>query len=162
MVDPDDVVKSPETNKVRKLIVLIVVIAGFMIVGRALQVNIAVGDWAGGLKVRDIRKGSGLEAKAGYLVRVHYRGMLPDGTEILNTRSRTSHQWRVGDGTVIAGIDRAVVGMRPGGVRRAKIPYTLHYGQFGYGDKVPPYTTLTFEIEMLDVATGPWIKSPHD
>ena len=134
--------------------------AAWVLTGPGLHWDIEVGNWNGGLKTKDIRKGSGLAAEEGSLVRVHYVGKLPDGKQIVSTRSNMAHQWRVGDQTVIAGMDRAVRGMRPGGIRKAYVPYMLHYGQFGYGGVIPPNTPLEFEIEMLDVKTGPWLKEP--
>ena len=162
LADQVEVKRPSASNPVTKLAILCAVLGAMMAVGSLLQVDVSIGAWAGGLRVSDVQKGSGLEAREGNLVRAHYKGMLPDGTVIVDTHERGSHQWRVGDGTVIVGMDRAVRGMRPGGIRRATVPYTLHYGQFGYGNKVPPHTTLTFEIEVLDVATGPWIKSPNE
>jgi FKBP-type peptidyl-prolyl cis-trans isomerase len=71
---------------------------------------------------------------------------------VVDVTGRKSHTWTIGDGTVIAGVDEAVVGMRPGGVRRVVIPPDLHYGPDGYGDgAVPPETDLHLEITLSGV-----------
>ncbi len=103
------------------------------------------------VKVRDVEAGSGPEAREGNVVRVHYDMRLPDGSVVLDTRrSSDGHIFRIGDGTVIPGMDLAVRGMRRGGVREAEMMPAAHYGRHGYANgRVPENTTLHFTIEML-------------
>ncbi|MHC4976277.1 MAG: FKBP-type peptidyl-prolyl cis-trans isomerase, partial [Planctomycetota bacterium] len=70
------------------------------------------------VRYKDIRDGKGREALEGTQIACHYRGYLPDGEKFMDTRKLgrgKAHVWNVGDGTVIAGIDIAVRGMKPGG-----------------------------------------------
>ena len=53
--------------------------------------------------------------------------------------------------SVVDGFDRAVVGMRVGGVRQAIVPPNLAYGDEGAKPKIPPRAVLVFEIRLLDV-----------
>ncbi len=100
--------------------------------------------------VRTIKEGLGAPAQEGQLVEVHYVGKLPDGTVFMDTHKKGSpHPWRIGDHTVIAGMDMAVRGMKPGEIRVARIPPELHWGREGYGGVVPPNATLTFVIERV-------------
>jgi peptidylprolyl isomerase len=62
-----------------------------------------------------------------------------------------AHVWNVGDGTVIAGIDIAVRGMKPGGIREVVLPPELHWGNSGYGGVIPKDARLKFVIEMVSV-----------
>ena len=39
--------------------------------------------------------------------------------------------------------------MKPGGVRRLKIPAELAYGKEGAGSDIPPNATLVFEVTLL-------------
>jgi FKBP-type peptidyl-prolyl cis-trans isomerase FkpA len=57
----------------------------------------------------------------------------------------------LGGGTTIAGLDRGVRGMKPGGKRRLVIPAELAYGKRGMGDVVPPGSDLAYEVELLEV-----------
>lgn len=100
----------------------------------------------------DVERGVGPEATEGRMVEVHYEGRLPSGEVFLSTyEDGKPHTWELGNGTVIVGMDRAVVGMRPGGVRTVKIPPELHWGRKGYGGVVPENATLTFEITLVSV-----------
>src|SRR5690606_11703727 len=54
------------------------------------------------------------EASAGDTVRVHYTGMLPDGTVIESSQGGEPLRFTIGQGEVIPGIEHAVEGMSPG------------------------------------------------
>ncbi len=102
------------------------------------------------VKMNDIARGTGVPAREDDEVEVHYTMALPDGAIILDTRAiGKSHRFRIGDGTVIPGMDHAVRGMRQGSIREVVMPPVAHYGRRGYGNVVPPDTDLNFRIEMI-------------
>lgn len=108
-----------------------------------------------GIKVEDLKQGIGLAAKQGSGVTVSYTVGLKDGTIIISTYEQDkTHKFTVGDDTVIKGLDHAVVGMKPGGIRRAEIPAYSHYGLKGHGDIIPPGEPIIMEIKMVDVRTS--------
>jgi len=101
--------------------------------------------------VEDIVPGNGAQAKPGDLVRVHYTGALTDGTVFDSSKPRgTPFEFRIGQGMVIKGFERGVVGMKVGGVRKVTIPPELGYGKRGSPPTIPPNATLIFDIELLD------------
>jgi FKBP-type peptidyl-prolyl cis-trans isomerase len=105
-----------------------------------------------GLVKDDIKVGTGLEAKAGDQVSVHYTGTLTDGTKFDSSLDRNEpFQFSLGAGQVIKGWDQGVVGMRKGGKRKLTIPSELGYGASGSPPKIPPNATLVFEIELLSI-----------
>lgn len=61
------------------------------------------------------------------------------------------HTWRLGDGSVITGIDTAVRGMKSGGIRQAIVPPELHWGSKAYGGVIPEDAYLKFRIELVNV-----------
>ena len=56
----------------------------------------------------------------------------------------------LGTGSVIAGWDQGLVGMKVGGLRQLIIPPSLAYGAVRYGS-IPQNSVLVFEIELTDV-----------
>jgi FKBP-type peptidyl-prolyl cis-trans isomerase len=107
---------------------------------------------ASGLKHRELRTGTGEEARSGQTAVVHYTGWLVDGTKFDSSRDRNEpFQFPLGGGRVIKGWDEGVQGMKVGGVRRLVIPPDLGYGSQGAGAVIPPNATLIFEVELLEV-----------
>jgi FKBP-type peptidyl-prolyl cis-trans isomerase len=100
------------------------------------------------VRMADETVGSGREARPGQIVTIDYRIMLADGTEVMNGNN---FRFTLGGGGVIEGIDQAVTGMRPGGRRIVRCPPGRHWGSRGYGDAIPPHTTLTLDVRLVHV-----------
>ena len=105
----------------------------------------------------DYRLGTGTEAVAGTTVTLNYTGWLydpgrPDGKGVQFDTSIGVDplQFRVGSGQVIAGFDQGVTGMKIGGARRVTVPPSLGYGGVR-NNSIPPYSTLVFDIDLIDV-----------
>jgi FKBP-type peptidyl-prolyl cis-trans isomerase len=104
------------------------------------------------LEINDLVVGKGAEAKSGDTVKVHYVGTLTNGDKFDSSRDRGQpFVFELGKGRVIKGWDEGVVGMKEGGKRKLTIPPHLGYGARGAGDKIPPNSTLVFEVELLEV-----------
>ncbi len=111
------------------------------------------------LQKNDVTAGSGAEARAGMMVRVHYTGWLYDPTTAdyrgkkfdSSKDANAPFEFRIGSGEVIAGWDQGVAGMKVGGTRILTIPPSMGYGARGAGGVIPPNATLVFEIELLEV-----------
>jgi peptidylprolyl isomerase len=69
-------------------------------------------------------------AVPGDVVFVHYRGTLEDGTVFDSSFGRDPLQFTLGDGTMIAGFDRAVEGMAVGSIKTVTIPFDEAYGPY--------------------------------
>jgi FKBP-type peptidyl-prolyl cis-trans isomerase FkpA len=107
----------------------------------------------------DQKVGTGVEAKNGMEVTVHYTGWLYDdsakdkhGKKFDSSRDHGEpFSFTLGAGRVIEGWDQGVAGMREGGKRILLIPSALGYGARGAGDDIPPNASLVFEVELLKV-----------
>jgi len=107
---------------------------------------------ASGLKIIDVKIGSGDEAQSGKTVSVHYTGWLADGTKFDSSLDRGQPlTFVLGGGQLIPGFDEGVVGMKVGGQRRLIIPPDLAYGAQGRPPVIPANAELTFDIELLSV-----------
>jgi FKBP-type peptidyl-prolyl cis-trans isomerase len=106
----------------------------------------------GGLKVTDVKVGSGPMAESGSTVAVHYTGWLMDGTKFDSSLDRGSPiVFQLGAGRVIKGWEEGIKGMRVGGKRKLTIPSSMGYGAQGYPPVIPPDATLQFDVELMDV-----------
>jgi FKBP-type peptidyl-prolyl cis-trans isomerase len=103
-----------------------------------------------GLEIWDVKEGKGEAAKPGDTVVIHYTGWLTDdkATKFDSSVDRGKKaEFALGD--LIKGWQEGIPGMKPGGVRRLKIPPELAYGEKGRG-KIPGNATLVFEIELFE------------
>lgn len=103
-------------------------------------------------KKEDINEGTGREVKAGDTVVVHYTGWLTDGTKFDSSVDRKDpFETKIGVGRVIRGWDMGIPGMKVGGKRKLTIPYEYGYGEIGAEPLIPGFSTLIFEVELLDI-----------
>ena len=85
-------------------------------------------------------------------MRVHYIGKLTDGTIFDESYSRGEPiEFPLGAGMVLQGWEQGLVGLKAGGKRKLTIPYNLAYGAQGYPGVIPPYATLIFDVELVEV-----------
>jgi len=103
------------------------------------------------LQIEDLTVGTGVEAKTGNTISVHYKGALLNGTVFDSSYNRGSpFSFTLGQNTVIQGWEQGVLGMKVGGKRKLIIPPHLAYGPRAMG-LIPTNSTLVFEIELLEV-----------
>jgi FKBP-type peptidyl-prolyl cis-trans isomerase 2 len=91
------------------------------------------------------------QVKEGDKVKVHYRGTLNNGEEFDSSAGRAPLEFEVGTGQVIAGFDKAVVGMSVGDSRDIKIPVEEAYGP--HRDEL----VLTVDREMIPENINPGV-----
>ncbi|MEM1166736.1 MAG: FKBP-type peptidyl-prolyl cis-trans isomerase [Planctomycetota bacterium] len=121
-------------------------------------------DLGDGLWKLVLTEGAGEPPAATDRVRVHYRGQLTDGTEFDSSYSRGDEGTEFGLNQVIQGWTRGVATMAPGEKAWFIIPPELAYGPRGTG-RIPPNSTLLFEVELLEVtqrAEEPPAVAPAD
>jgi len=106
---------------------------------------------ASGLIYQEKVKGTGARAVAGKKVKVHYTGTLLNGTKFDSSRDRNEpFEFTLGQGQVIKGWDEGIALMNVGGKATLIIPSAIGYGDRDMGT-IPPYSTLVFDVELLDV-----------
>ena len=91
-------------------------------------------------------KGTGPDANGGDRVEVKYKGTFLDGEEF----DSGTFPFSLGYGQVIRGWDEGINYMQEGGKAILIIPSSMAYGSNGR-DGIPPYTTLIFEVELLNI-----------
>lgn len=68
------------------------------------------------------------QAQYGDEVTIHYTGKLEDGTVFDTSTDRSPLHFAIGDGQIIPGFERAILGMSPGESRTIKVPMDEAYG----------------------------------
>ncbi|HEY1037243.1 MAG TPA: FKBP-type peptidyl-prolyl cis-trans isomerase [Candidatus Paceibacterota bacterium] len=95
--------------------------------------------------------------RAGDQVYVHFTWTLPDGTVADTSRDEKGpYGFTSGVGMVVPGFDEAVVGMKIGERKSVKVPPQKAFDSQGVsngrnGYAVPPNTTLTLDVEVLNI-----------
>ena len=105
---------------------------------------------ASGLKYEVLKEGSGTKPTATDSVTVHYKGTLTDGTVFDSSYDR-GQPATFPLNRVIKGWTEGVQLMSVGSKYRFTIPPELGYGAAGAGGKIPPNSTLIFDVELLKI-----------
>ena len=100
-----------------------------------------------GLAYRYATKGTGKSPVDGDKVKVTYRGTLIDGTEF----DKSEEPIEFGVNQVIPGWTELLKLMKEGDQVIAYIPYDLAYGATGSGSTIEPFSTLIFDVTLLEV-----------
>lgn len=103
-----------------------------------------------GLQYEVLNPGTGKKPKATDKVRCHYEGTLIDGT-VFDSSYQRNEPAVFGLNQVIPGWTEGVQLMSEGAKYRFYIPYLLAYGESGAGGMIPPYATLIFDVELIEV-----------
>ncbi|MDK9723280.1 MAG: FKBP-type peptidyl-prolyl cis-trans isomerase [Sterolibacteriaceae bacterium MAG5] len=103
-----------------------------------------------GLVFRSLKDGTGASPATTDVVRVHYKGMFPDGREFDSSYGR-GQPTEFPLNRVIKCWTEGVQHIKVGGKAKLTCPPSIAYGARGAGNVIPPNATLLFEIELLDI-----------
>ena len=107
-----------------------------------------------GLQYKVLKAGSGASPGPVDTVKTQYAGRLVDGTEFDSSIKR-NEPFVTPVNRVIPGWTEALQLMKEGDKWELYIPQGLAYGAQGAGNVIPPYSTLIFEMELLEVVKQP-------
>jgi FKBP-type peptidyl-prolyl cis-trans isomerase len=109
------------------------------------------------LQIVDLEVGTGAEVTTGKQVSIYYTGWLHDASAVdgkgtqFGSQTESAVVFTVGSGQVLTGIERGMVGMKVGGLRRLSIPAHLAFGSTG-SSTVPAYSPIVVEIRLVTVS----------
>lgn len=106
-----------------------------------------------GMYYQELVAGSGSRPSSGKFVSIHYTGTFVDGTVFDATPEGEPGEFKIGKKDhLLPGMDAGLRQMRPGTRAKFVIPSYLAYGSAGSSSGiVPPYTTLIYEVELVEV-----------
>lgn len=116
--------------------------------------NITVKPTASGLYYIEKVKGKGEKAIISNKLTVHYTGKFLDGKVFdssLDKKPAKPFDFILGQGQVIPGWDEGFALMSAGGKATFIIPSKLGYGDQGYGNDIPAFTPLVFDVELISI-----------
>ena len=103
-----------------------------------------------GLQYEVLNKGDGATPTANSTVRVHYHGTLIDGT-VFDSSYERGQPAEFPVGGVIKGWTEALQLMSVGDKLKLHVPHDLAYGEQGAGAAIGPFSTLIFDVELLEI-----------
>ncbi|NJB85615.1 FKBP-type peptidyl-prolyl cis-trans isomerase FklB [Lewinella marina] len=103
-----------------------------------------------GLQYEVLKEGTGASPSATETVKVHYHGMLVDGT-VFDSSVERGQTIEFPLNRVIRGWTEGLQLMKEGAKYRFYIPFDLAYGEQGSPPAIPPYSTLIFDVELFEV-----------
>lgn len=104
------------------------------------------------LQYQVLTEGTGPTPKPGETVSVKYTGSLINGTEFDSSHDKPATFPVNG---VIRGWSEALQKMPVGSKWKLFIPYELAYGERGMPPKIPPFSVLIFDVELLGIEATP-------
>lgn len=109
-----------------------------------------------GLQYKILTKGTGAIPADSSKVKVHYKGTLIDGTEFDSSYKHKDKDGKTQPASfradqVIKGWTEALTMMPVGSKWELYIPYDLAYGSRETGGPIKPFSTLIFEVELVDI-----------
>jgi FKBP-type peptidyl-prolyl cis-trans isomerase FkpA len=108
---------------------------------------------ASGLIFTPVKVGAGASPKATDTVKVHYQGMLTNGT-VVDSSVQRGEPVSFPLNAVIPCWTEGLQRMKVGGKAKLVCPTQIAYGDRGNPPAIPPGATLVFEVELLEVTGG--------
>lgn len=137
--------------RIRVLSALICLFAAFLFAAESEAAEIKeIVNTKSGIKYTSYREGTGASPGPSDTVSVNYRGTLPNGREFDSSyKSGRPVQFRLDN--VIKCWTEGLQLMKVGGKAELECPAKLAYGDAGIPGSIPAFSSLVFEIELLDV-----------
>ncbi len=105
-----------------------------------------------GLYYMIYKNGIGRQAKFGSLATINYEISLLDGTICYKSDSTNPKSFIIGKGGVESGLEQGILFLREGDKAKFILPPHLAYGLTGDEHKIPPRSTIVYDIELIKIS----------
>lgn len=93
----------------------------------------------------------GPNALEGQVATVHYEVSLTDGITVYASSEQGARSFLIGQDNVESGIHEAIQYLKVGDKARVILPSHLAHGLTGDNDKIPPRSTVIYDLELLSL-----------
>jgi FKBP-type peptidyl-prolyl cis-trans isomerase len=109
---------------------------------------------ASGIYVLVSDPGAGRKIDSGCIVTLHFAVSFIDGNQIFSSKnSNQPLQFIYGEKFDTQGLEEALGKMKKGNKSKVIVPSKMAFGEMGKGNIVPPYTTIIYDVEIVNVQT---------
>jgi FKBP-type peptidyl-prolyl cis-trans isomerase FkpA len=109
---------------------------------------------ASGIYIIESVPGQGIKIDSGSMVKLHFVVSSVDGKQIFSSKDRPEPlKFQYGQKFDTPGLEEAVGTMKKGSKSKVIVPSKMAFGEIGRGNIVPPYATLIYDVEIVDVQT---------
>ncbi|HET6993007.1 MAG TPA: FKBP-type peptidyl-prolyl cis-trans isomerase [Bacteroidia bacterium] len=116
------------------------------------QHNWEMQETASGLRYMLLKKGNGPLAQNGQKAKVAYKIYLLDGSLIYSADRDSAKEFLIGKDYVESGLHEGIQLMHVGDKMRFVLPSHLAHGLTGDQSKIPPLSSVMYEIELVGVS----------
>lgn len=114
--------------------------------------QITVSPTPSGIYIVQENKGEGIKVDSGSMVKLHFRVSLIDGTQLFSSYDRPEPlKFQYGRRFDTPGLDEAIGKMSKGEKALVIVPSAMGFAEKGQGKIVPPFATLVYNVEIIDV-----------
>jgi FKBP-type peptidyl-prolyl cis-trans isomerase len=117
------------------------------------QSNITVAPKPSGLIFVEQKAGNGRLPKAGDMLQLDFSISTLDGMELFSTKGQAPIDVEFGKEFDTKGFDEGIGYLKKGGIASLIVPSYLAFDSIGRGEVVPPFTTILYNVELLNIRT---------
>lgn len=104
-----------------------------------------------GLRIWIYQHGNGPLAEKGMFATLNFQTWLINGNLIYSSDSLGQKEFKIGKGGVESGLEEAILLMHVGDKAKLIIPSHLAFGLLGDNNKIPPRSTVLYDIELISL-----------
>ena len=114
--------------------------------------NITVQPTSSGVYIIPTDPGNGIKMDTGCMVKLHFSVANIEGKQIFSSYDRPEPmKFQYGNRFDTKGIEEAIGTLKKGGKAKVIVPSSMAFGEAGKGNIVPPFSTLVYKVEILDI-----------
>lgn len=130
-----------------------------IILGKYLEANNFTGaPQKSGLYFINIRDGKGPKPKNGDVLTINFKVMLMDGSVLYDSWEEEPVQFEFGKRFDTQGLVEGISMMKEGQMAHLIVPSNLAFGEYGRQGLIEPYSTLLYDVEILEIKDQEEIK----